>query len=201
MSSKGAPGPAETVDRGGRPPSTSARELAEIALELFLRKGFEATSVDEIAAVAGVSRRTFFRYFSTKADTLWVESAAEVQRFRELLAAAPPDEPYDEVLCRVAPQALDYRPGSSWALHRATLTLTVPEVQEKATSRHAAWRNAATEFVADRRGGKDLIAIAVGQAVHGATVGAHEYWVNHPDEDVLKIMTEMLRLLIPHPTD
>ncbi|MFF5992680.1 acyl-CoA-like ligand-binding transcription factor [Prauserella flavalba] len=188
------------ADRGGRPALTSARELAEVAQELFLERGFENVSVDDIAAAAGVSRRTFFRYFSTKADVLWVESPAELARFRELLAAAPPEEPYADVLCRAAPRALSHPPERrTWALHRAELLLTVPAVLEKATVRHTEWRRIATEFVAARRGSgpDDLVAIAVGHAVLAATVAAHEYWLAHPDQELPDIMARFLHLLVP----
>src|SRR5690606_22536266 len=44
------------------------RELAAAAMELFATKGYEATTVDEIAAAAGVARRTFFRHFRSKEE-------------------------------------------------------------------------------------------------------------------------------------
>lgn len=44
--------------------------IGEHATRLFLEKGYEATTVDDIAAVAGIGRRTFFRYFKTKEDVL-----------------------------------------------------------------------------------------------------------------------------------
>ena len=53
----------KAASRHGRPPSTTEGELSHIALGLFARKGFEATTVDDIAAAAGIGRRTFFRYF------------------------------------------------------------------------------------------------------------------------------------------
>src|SRR5690349_20843672 len=149
-----------TPDRGGRPAVTSAHELAAVAQELFVARGFEETSVDDIAAAAGVSRRTFFRYFSSKADVLWVESPAELRTFRALL-----DESTDhwrEALCRCAPKAL-HHPAEErrWMLHRAKLLLTVPAVQEKAALRHAEWREIATAFVATR-GEAQLVAVAAG---------------------------------------
>lgn len=55
----------------GRPPASSREMLADAALELFLERGYEATSVTEITKRAGVSRASFFNYFTSKPETLW----------------------------------------------------------------------------------------------------------------------------------
>lgn len=57
--------------RAGRPKASSRETLAEAACELFLERGYVATSVGDIAARAGVSRSSFFNYFASKADILW----------------------------------------------------------------------------------------------------------------------------------
>lgn len=59
-------------DQRGRPRSSSREALEEAATELFLEHGYDATTVDDIAARAGVSRATFFNYFPTKSAVLWV---------------------------------------------------------------------------------------------------------------------------------
>ncbi|ODU06857.1 MAG: hypothetical protein ABS81_03405 [Pseudonocardia sp. SCN 72-86] len=183
-----------TPDRGGRPASTSAHELAAVAQELFVERGFDETSVDDIAAAAGISRRTFFRYFSTKADVLWVESPTELATFRDLLAGS--SDPWREALCACAPQAL-HHPAEQrrWMLHRAELLLTVPAVQEKAAIRHAQWREIATAFVT-ARGLPSLVAVAAGHAVLAATLGAHEYWIAHPDEDLPTLHGRFLAMFL-----
>src|SRR5580698_6041549 len=72
--------------RRGRPRSTSRREL-----RLFASRGFDNTTIEQIAAEAGVSERTFFRYFTTKASVLWAEFETEVEMIRDSLAAIPDD--------------------------------------------------------------------------------------------------------------
>lgn len=57
--------------RAGRPRASSRETLAEAACELFLEQGYEATSIIAITRRAGVSRSSFFNYFSSKADILW----------------------------------------------------------------------------------------------------------------------------------
>src|ERR1700712_2455731 len=95
--------------RRGRPPGTSARELELVALRLFAEKGFDDTTVDEIAAGAGVSRRTFFRYFDTKANVLWSEFDSEVDVIRGLLADTSADLPVMQAVRQAVLETNHYR--------------------------------------------------------------------------------------------
>ncbi|WP_193598205.1 TetR/AcrR family transcriptional regulator [Microbacterium sp. YJN-G] len=61
------------------------------ALELFDRQGFEATSVEQIAKAAGVSRSTFFRQFGGKEDVVFTDHEALIDELRTFL-----DEPHDD---------------------------------------------------------------------------------------------------------
>ena len=81
------------VRRSGRPPGTSARELELAAMRLFVGQGYEDTTVAQIAAAAGVSGRTFFRYFESKPDVLWGAFDDEVAAIRSALADLPADLP------------------------------------------------------------------------------------------------------------
>lgn len=72
--------------------------LAENALELFHRHGFEATPVDAIAEATGVSRRTFFRYYETKEAVFFANQQRRLEAFTALLAHPLPGEtPYQTV--------------------------------------------------------------------------------------------------------
>jgi len=170
-------------ERGGRPAATSAHELAAVAQRLFVERGFDRTTIEEVAAAAGISRRTFFRYFSTKADVLFVESPREVQQLRDRLAGAPADEPYPLALQRAVVEALAFPPHEhEYVRQRAQLVLAEPALQAHATTIFAEWRSVASGFVAARLGcgADDLVPVAMGHAVLATTMAAHEHWVAHP---------------------
>ena len=71
----------------GRPRRSSRRVLEEAAAELFLEQGYPGTTVDQIASRAGVSRNTFFNYFGSKSDVLWVDVDAALAGLERALAA------------------------------------------------------------------------------------------------------------------
>src|SRR6202451_188111 len=95
--------------RRGRPPSPSGHELQEIALRLFADHGFENTTIEQIAAEAGVSERTFFRYFTTKASVLWAEFDTEVAAIRDALADVPAGGPRRDAIRTAVVAANHYR--------------------------------------------------------------------------------------------
>jgi AcrR family transcriptional regulator len=74
------------------------QHIAETGLRLFLANGYEQTTLDAIAAEAGISRRTFFAYFKSKEDILFVWQREEWSTMWEDLRTVSPDEnPLDAV--------------------------------------------------------------------------------------------------------
>lgn len=71
----------------GRPPVSSRDILQDAAFDLFLERSYAQTSVADITQRAGVSRATFFNYFSSKSDVFWVELDDALDRFRIELGA------------------------------------------------------------------------------------------------------------------
>jgi AcrR family transcriptional regulator len=67
--------------------------IARAAWDLFAAEGYEASTVADIARAAGVSRRTFFRYFSSKEDVVVGTSDALAEDLLAAFAGRPPDEP------------------------------------------------------------------------------------------------------------
>ncbi|OQR65388.1 TetR family transcriptional regulator [Streptomyces maremycinicus] len=72
--------------------------LLRAAVELFTSRGYERTTVDEIAAAVDVSQRTFFRYFAGKDEAALALVEMTVERFVEAVRARPPHEPPMEAL-------------------------------------------------------------------------------------------------------
>jgi AcrR family transcriptional regulator len=83
-------------------------ELTSVAQDLFLAQGYEDTTVDQIAAAAGMSKRTFFRYFPSKDDLVIGKYDLFADRMAEALDARPADEPVWTSLRRVFDLTLDY---------------------------------------------------------------------------------------------
>jgi AcrR family transcriptional regulator len=76
----------------------AAARLREAAMRLYVERGYEQTTVAEIAALAGVTARTFFRHFADKREVLFAGSAALREGVEQALDAAPADASPREVV-------------------------------------------------------------------------------------------------------
>ncbi len=76
------------------------KDLARAALTLFEECGYATTTVEDIAAAANVSRRTFFRYFKSKDEVFIVDPEGKLATIHVALAEGPPDEPTLDALQR-----------------------------------------------------------------------------------------------------
>src|SRR3954453_17186858 len=68
-------------------------ELAQLAVSLFVEKGYDETTIDDLAAAAGMSKRTFFRKLASKEPLVMGKCEFFGQQLAEDLAARPADEP------------------------------------------------------------------------------------------------------------
>jgi AcrR family transcriptional regulator len=106
--------------------------LMTAAIELFDEQGYEATTVAEIAERAGLTKRTFFRYFSDKREVLF-SGSQELQRlWLEGVAAAPADAtPISVVTAGLDPVAEMFIERHDFARIRAGIIEANPELQER----------------------------------------------------------------------
>lgn len=76
--------------RPGRPQIADPDAIALIAVGLFAERGFDAVTMDDIAAASGISRRTLFRHFATKSDLVWRDFFATYERISRRMEQSPP---------------------------------------------------------------------------------------------------------------
>ncbi|MFF8313153.1 TetR family transcriptional regulator [Streptomyces lydicus] len=119
-----------------------SNELTEAAWQLLVLKGFDAVTVDEIVAAAGVSKRTFFRYFASKEDVV-VQFLADLGTgIHAELAARPVEEPPSVALRHAVSVPLAAcADHSDRALRVVQLILRTPAVHARFLERQAQWRD------------------------------------------------------------
>jgi mycofactocin system transcriptional regulator len=182
----------------GRPRTTSRHEVQQVALRLFAERGFEETTLDEIAAAVGVGRRTLFRYYPSKNDIVWGEFDEHLAGLRELLAAAAPDEPLMDVLRRAVVTFNDYgEPELPDLRIRMTLITSVEALQGHSMLRYRDWCDVVAEFVAGRLGceADDHLPQVIANAALGTAMATFRHWITHPGVDLLAELNEAFRLL------
>lgn len=155
--------------RAGRPRASSRETLAEAACELFLEQGYEATSVADITRRAGVSRSSFFNYFSSKSDVLWSgidERIADAVASLETLGADAGGNAVRGILLLVV---RDFAPDPlALALRNARAMGLEEELVRDTGLRHA--RLSASVSAAAAASGIDVIKADILGAAHAAAV-------------------------------
>ncbi|GAA1469616.1 TetR family transcriptional regulator [Microbacterium thalassium] len=167
--------------RVGRPKASSRETLAEAACELFLEKGFEATSIVDITGRAGVSRSSFFNYFASKSDILWAGFDERLEQLTERLGAsgtAEDGDPAAAVHGAVVAIADGFAPDSLalGIVNASAMGLTDELERESAVRRTRIGRAVSERFT---RGGADRLGAEVaGSAWGGAVLAAIDAWAH-----------------------
>ncbi|MFI0986612.1 TetR family transcriptional regulator [Streptomyces exfoliatus] len=156
------------------------RELATAAMELFATKGYEATTVDEIAATAGVARRTFFRHFRSKEEAIFPDHDDTLVRAEAVLNAAPPHEHPLDTVCRGIKEVMKMYAGSpAVSVERYRLTREVPTLREREIASVARYERLFTRYLLghfderDHHDGNDDPLLA--EVAASAVVTAHNH--------------------------
>lgn len=124
------------------------RELAAAAMELFATKGYEATTVDEIAAAAGVARRTFFRHFRSKEEAIFPDHDDTLIRAEAVLNAAPAHEHPLDTVCRGIKEVMRmYAAQPEISVARYKLTREVPTLREAEIASVARYERLFTRYL------------------------------------------------------
>lgn len=154
--------------------------LHDSAIELVSRLGFAAVTVDDIAAGAGVSRRTFFNHFDTKAAALFDAHPDDSDRLEQLLSKAVPDDV--GVWHALREVCLSYVQGSEsvLAVHRQ-LVDDGPEMVAQQRAAYAHTGVALTEWIHQQLSDDPLLANLMVETATGLLLGAFLTW--RPGQD------------------
>ncbi|MBO0609099.1 TetR/AcrR family transcriptional regulator [Myceligenerans salitolerans] len=127
------------------------QEIAGSAMRLFLEQGFEATTVDQIAAATGISRRSFFRYFATKEDVVLGELVGRGHAIASELAARPAEEPPWTALRAALVRFRDTRtPDTESELRLGEMLYATPTLRARHLEKQLAWQDLLVPVLADR---------------------------------------------------
>lgn len=130
------------------------REAIEAAaLDLFEQRGFDGTTLEDVAAAADIAPRTFFHYFPSKEDVVLSDYGRRLDRIAEVLADAPGDEPPVRALrAAFSEVARDYEDNRVILLRRFSIMMSSPSVLGRSLQLQAGWEETLAERIAGRLG-------------------------------------------------
>lgn len=120
-------------------------ELAAAALALFQAQGFDVTTVEDVADRAGVSRRTFFRYFPSKQHAFFAEHLARLEAFREAMAARADLGGWAAAVAALLDVAATYQSDPATARAHHAILVGSPELQKEDLRLDGEWERAIRE--------------------------------------------------------
>ena len=179
----------------GRPPATTHAEIEQAAFALFAEHGFEATTVEMIAAELGIGRRTVSRYYPSKNDIPWGQFDLHLAGFRRLLDAQSV-EPMWRAIHQAVMEFNRFPPDAS-PPHRERMLLirNTPALVAHSALRYDAWRRVISEYVADREGldPDDLLPRTVAHLALAVVLSAYDTWLDDPRRDLEATIDEAMQ--------
>ena len=161
-----------------RKKAATRQRIQDEAMRLFLEQGYDETTVEEIAAAAGVSHMTFFRHFPAKEDVVVTDDYDPL--LAELIRARPPGEhPIERVRATIlSGLGAVYAQDRDTLLARAQLIQSTPALRARLVDN----RRATEAVLADGLGDPDAFETRViAAACAAALIAAVEEWAEHPE--------------------
>lgn len=194
------PGVGPVLGLRDRKKQQTRERLEAAAVRLFAAEGYDQVTVDGIAAEAGVSARTFFRYFGSKEDVLLGDDAERLDRLERELTSRPPDEdPLTAVRLAVLSIANDYTGSTSQLVARTQLAASAPSVRGRWLGLQENWETTIARVVAARLGvdpATDLRPRLIGAAAVAALRVAIDTWLADGGEASLPSLADTALRLV-----
>jgi AcrR family transcriptional regulator len=152
--------------------------LEDVALKLFEQHGFAEVTVDDIASEAGISARTFYRYFPAKEDVLQLRIERRSQALRVGLAARPDDEPALQSLRMALEEELSAEDMVALRRWISVVAATPSVLRSVVGGIHLKTHRVMAEFFSSRLGlpSDDLVPTMLAASAGGVIQAALTYW-------------------------
>jgi AcrR family transcriptional regulator len=160
-------------------------DIARVAIGLFAERGFDVVTVDDIAASAGISQRTFFRYFATKDEVVLDYERRLLDRLVDVVAARPPGEGPVTALRNAYLSTAHVEPADrARVVQLGRILGAAPTLRATAHSARTAPNDALVETVAGRMGlpAGDARPRAVVAAMTSVAAAEWQAWVDDGGE-------------------
>jgi AcrR family transcriptional regulator len=166
--------------------------LERAALELYIERGFEQTTVAEIAKRAGLTERTFFRHFADKREVLFWGAGALQELLVSTVASAPASAaPIDAIAAAVETAGALFQERRESARQRQTVIAANAELQERELIKLASLASAMADALR-RRGVADPAASLAAEAGIAVLRIAFERWINETSQrDLPRLIREL----------
>jgi AcrR family transcriptional regulator len=172
----------------GRWQPEGGKRLMTAAFDLFEERGYERTTVTEIAARAGLTKRTFFRHFADKREVLFAGVGPLQDVMVAAVAAAPASASPLETMGVALEAAADFfGEGPELARRRRRIIASNPDLQERELIKLAGLAGALAQQLRDRGAGDPTARLTAEAGVTVLRV-ALERWTDEPGEGDLRLL-------------
>jgi AcrR family transcriptional regulator len=173
--------------------------VASTAIRLFSERGLEGTTVEDIAAAADVSSRTFFRYFASKESAAFPDHADRVADLRQKLESRRPSStPFVAALDVCRQSALKFFDDPDLYRTRYQLVRSVAALRDFERIADAAYEEVIAEFILEETA-RDPLATVTAKAFAASVVSVVNYaldvWATEDDADAPGVLKAGLRML------
>lgn len=171
--------------------------LADAAFALFDERGYEQTTVDDIAERAGLGRTTFFRNYRSKEDVIFPDHDRLLELIRDRLATSSNNTALVAVSDAVRLVLLHYVDEGDLARQRYALTSKVAALRDREIVSVARYQRLFREFIAEWMGGPTESASLRAELMAAAVVAAHNHvlrrWLRGESSDPVAEVDEAMR--------
>jgi AcrR family transcriptional regulator len=159
--------------------------LLKAAMELYGERGFEQTTVAEIAGRAGLTERTFFRHFADKREVLFAGAGALEELLVSTVAKAPDGvAPIEAAAAGIEAAGASIQEGGEFPRQRQKIIAASPELQERELIKLASLASALAEALRQRGVAEPAASLAAEASIAVFRI-AFERWINETDQQDL----------------